>query len=178
VKAELVVPVFFLQQWGMDASVETQSADIGLEPRAFLQSLMSSRTSQDDKKTLLETARQLRGKGDAVYIAFLESLLKEVDSVKGNKWALRRWPVPLPSYRAKLGCLNRMLEQLLQEGMDENVRREGVRARTLAVLLRQLELTSGVRALESEATKAKTEVSMADMLKRTPENLETPMYQV
>ena len=140
---------------------------------------MSSRTPKPEKARLLECARRMRGNiGEAGYIAFLESLLKEVDSVSDNKWAMRRWPVPLPSYRAKLGCLNRMLVQLLQEGMDENVQKEGVRARTLAVLLRQLGTEKSVRGLEAEALKAKIEVSMEDMLKRTPEGLETPAYTV
>jgi len=159
------------------AESETQDG-LELEPRAFLASLMSSRTAQADKTMLLESARQLRAKGDAVYTAFLERLLQEVDGVAENSWAMTRWPIPLPSYRVKLGCLNRMVTELLNEGMDENVRREGVRARTLAVLLRQLETSQGVRKLETEAGKAKLEVSMADMLKRTPDGLETPKYQV
>jgi len=128
---------------------------------------------------LLESARQMRGNiGQDGYLAFLDSLVKEVDSVSMNKWALIRWPVPLPSYRAKLGCLNRMLDQLLEEGMDENVRKEGLRARTLAVLIRQLGAEKSVRSLEAEALRAKTEVSMEDMLKRTPDGLETPTYTV
>ena len=151
------------------AESETQDG-LELEPRAFLASLMSSRTAQADKTMLLESARQLRAKGDAVYTAFLERLLQEVDGVAENSWAMTRWPIPLPSYRVKLGCLNRMVTELLNDGMDENVRREGVRARTLAVLLRQLETSQGVRKLETEADKAKLEVSMADMLKRTPES--------
>jgi len=165
------------EQLGIGAESETQDG-LELEPRAFLVSLMSSRTAQADKTKLLETARQLRTKGDPVYTAFLERLLQEVDGVAENSWAMTRWPIPLPSYRLKLGCLNRMVTELLKEGMDENVRREGVRARTLAVLLRQLETSQGVRKLEAEAGKAKLEVSMADMLKRTPDGLETPKYQV
>ena len=51
--------------------------------------------------------------------------------------------------RTKLGTLNRMLNSLLEEGIDENGRRQGVRARTLAVLVRQLETVKGVRALEA-----------------------------
>ena len=80
--------------------------------------------------------------------------------------------------RTKLGTLNRMLNSLLQEGIDENVRRQGVRARTLAVLVRQLETVKGVRALEAEALHGKSTATMADMLRRTPEGLETPSYKV
>ncbi len=80
--------------------------------------------------------------------------------------------------RTKLGTLNRMLNSLLEDGIDENVRRQGVRARTLAVLVRQLETVKGVRALEAEALQGKSTVTMADMLKRTPEGLETPLYKV
>jgi len=80
--------------------------------------------------------------------------------------------------RTKLGTLNRMLNSLLQEGIDENVRRQGVRTRTLAVLVRQLETVKGVRALEAEALHGKSTATMADMLRRTPEGLETPSYKV
>jgi len=149
-----------------------------LEPKPFLRALMSSRTAQAEKAQLLEAARQLRGKSQDEYLAFLESLLAEVDSVADNRWAMARLPIPLPSYRTKLGCLNRMLTSLLEDGMDENVRREGVRARTLAVLVRQLETAKSVRALEAESLEAKSAVTMADMLKRTPEGLETPAYKV
>ena len=180
-KAKLNALEINRKQWGIDVKddmgSEAQGAD--LEPREFLRVLMSSRAAQSEKATMLERARQLRfRKGEDRYFAFLNLLLNEVDSVSDNKWAMIQWPVPLPSYRAKLGSLNRMLDQLLKDGMDENVRREGVRARSLALLIRQLETCKGVRALEKEAQKAKTEESMAEMLKRTPPGLETPKYEV
>ena len=167
------------KQWGISDSATGVPAGADMpQARQFLLSIMSSRTSQAEKKKFIEISRQMRVNGEAEYLAFLETLLNEVDSVKNNKFAMTRWPIAIPSYRVKLGCLNRVLTQLLEEGMDENVRREGLRIRTLATLVRQLEVSKDVRALESDALNGKNEVTMADMLKRTPAGLETPAYKV
>ena len=107
-----------------DAGVLYARLCTALDPRKFLRTLTSSRSTRDDKTQLLEAVRQLRVQGDAVYFAFLDALLAEVDSVRGNVWAMRRWPVALPSYRVKLGCLSRLLDELAKEGVDENVRRD------------------------------------------------------
>ena len=182
-RARLIARAVNEKQWGVRRSVDaantpTSAGGTAPDPREFLRTLTSSRSTRDDKTQLLEAARQLRVQGDAVYFAFLDALLAEVDSVRGNVWAMRRWPVALPSYRVKLGCLSRLLDELAKEGVDENVRREGVRSRTLALVLRQLGETTGVRALEAEAKRAKKEVTMADMLARTPADLETPRFSV
>eukprot|EP00961_Rhodomonas_salina_P080234 1079270-Rhodomonas_salina.1 len=42
-----------------------------------------------------------------LYHNYLDMLLAEAGRVRSSVWAMRRWPVALPSYRANLGCFNR-----------------------------------------------------------------------
>jgi hypothetical protein len=86
-------------RWRMAAATQPSKTEKELEPRMFLRTLLSSRTPQAEKTQLMDAARQLRGKSQDEYIAFLDSLLTEVDSVSDNSWAMRRWAIPLPSYR-------------------------------------------------------------------------------
>lgn len=141
-------------------------------PKEFLQKVMSSRTSEKAKNELVEVLRTKRQAAPSQYEEYLDQLTAEVESVEGNKWAEIKWPIPLPSYRVKLGSFNRMLARLLDgEG--------GRKKAAVAALIRQLPSAKGVRALEQEAERrSRDECTMKEMLARTPEGLETPKYQV
>ena len=76
-------------------------------PKDFLLKVMSSRTGEKEKSVLVEDLRKQRQHSPSDYESYLDKLTAEVESVEGNKWAAIRWPVPLPSYRLKLGCFNR-----------------------------------------------------------------------
>lgn len=125
--------------------------------------------------------------------AFLDAILTEVGSVK-SKWATFRWPFPLPSYRVKLATLSRLIDLVLLEEADTidaansspNSSTEAAqyissrKRRALSIILGQLQnQPNGVRGLEIEARKHQQNVdSMSEMLLRTPQNLETPIYSV
>jgi hypothetical protein len=174
------------------ASVEAVTKNIVLNPRNFLQKILSSRSSVQEKKLLLENLQNLRmvgvkesnAPGTFNYAEFIDELLVMIDSVEGNRWAAKRLPIPLPSLRMKLGSARRLLVTLIES--DEKVTLEkGIsnvdsakRRRALGILLNQLKETKGVRSLESEATKRISKNTMAEMLERTPKGLETPKYSV
>jgi hypothetical protein len=108
-------------------------------------------------------------------IQFLDKLVQEIDSVSSNRLAMMKWPIRLPSYRAKLGCFKRMLDELVQDEPTEPRRRRSA----VAQLLRQLQEESGIFSMEKEYDKKKkSECTMEDMLARTPQDLETPKYDV
>jgi len=158
-----------------------------------------SETTTDDAKALLMLFASRKSSAEAkeeAMKAFMSSpieqrevLLNEalgvIESASANLFAGRRWPVRLPSRRAKLGCYRRLLESMEDEEPGAGARfTEGgdkaVRRRFLGVLLRQLRTgTGGVYGLEGEASKKRRlATSMEEMLRRTPENLETPRYSV
>lgn len=115
--------------------------------------------------------------------ATLDSALAAVDAAPTGGLA-RRWPLPLPSRRSKLGAYGRLLEELLEEEPGGGARFENdasgaLRRRFLLVILRQLRAKKGVWALETEARQRRANGErMDEMLRRTPPNLETPTYTV
>lgn len=158
------------------------------EAKSFLKTFLSSRSNKDTKNEMYEQIRQLRMQNNSIspiWDTFFDSLVDEVRSVEGNKWAMRRWLIPLPSYRIKLGAFNRMWKQLVEQE-KELVQRSGsaqtereTQRRALGVLLGQLRTTAGIRRLEKESIqRKKREGSIEEMLDRTPKGLETPSYKV
>lgn len=117
---------------------------------------------------------------------FLDALLIQIDSVDGNIWASQRLPIPLPSYRLKLGSTKRLLMTLEDEEnksrmlMNEDSAEAGPRRRrALMVLLSQVSREKGgIRGVEEEALRRISLTSMSEMLERTPTGLETPKYDV
>jgi len=174
------------------AAVEAVTKNIVLNPRNFLQKILSSRSSVQEKKVILENLQNLRmvgvkesnAPGTFNYAEFIDELLVLIDSVEGNRWAAKRLPIPLPSLRMKLGSARRLLVTLIES--DEKMTLEkgmsnvdsAKRRRALGILLNQLRETKGVRSLELEATKRISRNTMAEMLERTPKGLETPKYSV
>ena len=145
------------------------------DPSVFLRALMSSQTPRESKSKLFSNLQDLREMDEAAAIQFLDLVVGEVDKISSNRIAMMKWPVPFPSYRMKLGCLKRMLDDLVQDEPTDNRRRRSA----VAQLLRQLQEGPGVWKLEREyERKKKAECSMDEMLARTPPDLETPKYEV
>lgn len=117
-----------------------------------------------------------------VYIQFLNEILKEIDKVEKNKFAMFKYPIPIPSYRVKLGALNRVLNTVLQEeNLDPKASYttwEATRRRALSIVLNQLQYVRSIRSMENEAAGRLKRSSMREMLARTPKGLETPKYRV
>ena len=153
-----------------------------LHAKSFLKDILSSRTNVNRKKELLRELQGLRAMNSS-YTSFLDSILIEVDQIKSNSIAMMKFPIPLPSYRMKLGSLARVLSQVESEAdVDEKASFTTVqssRRRALSIVLNQLPDVRSIRALEAEANRRKKNVSsMEEMLQRTPKDLETPSYTV
>ena len=150
-----------------------------LDAKDVLLTFARRSTSEETKEAILNNLMQADDRGQAT----LDAALAEIDA-SGSLLANRRWPLPLPSKRAKLGGYKRLLADLMEEEPGGSARfQEGDdprRRRFLLVLLRQLRKNSGgVWALERLADKKKARAtSMSEMLERTPEGLETPKYEV
>jgi len=146
-----------------------------LPPKPFLQKMMSSRSKKDEKTIVFTALREMRDTNIDRYNSYVDELLAQIDSVATNRFCSTRLPFPLPSFRTKLGSLNRiMLAILSNEELNDAVRRR----RALLIALAQLRDESGVRSLEAEALQRSRRCDMKEMLARTPENLETPKYTV
>jgi hypothetical protein len=170
-------------------SVTSTPFDIQIAPDVFLKSILSSRTNAQKKKELLKELQTLRmvsststSSNQNEYVNFLDSLLREVDSIQNNKWAMFKFPIPIPSYRVKLGSLRRVLQTILaQENLPENTSNtvyQSTRRRSLSMVLNQLQYVRSIRSMEGEANRRLSTNTMQEMLSRTPEGLETPKYTV
>jgi hypothetical protein len=79
--------------------VAAVTKNIVLNPRNFLQKILSSRSSVQEKKVLLENLQNLRmvglkesnAPGTFNYAEFIDELLVMIDSVEGNRWAAKRY---------------------------------------------------------------------------------------
>ena len=158
-----------------------------LQPQAFLRNILSSRTNAKKKSQLLQELQSLRvadlpAANQTVYIQFLNEILKEVDRVEKNKLAMFKYPIPIPSYRIKLGALNRVLRTVLdEENLDPKASYttwQAARRRALSIVLNQLQYVRSIRSMETEALGRLKRSSMKEMLARTPKGLETPKYRV
>lgn len=168
--------------------------------KEFLTTLLSSQSNRDSKKKLVELLQGLRASESPTvsrvesketkavwngpYTQFLNELLEEIDSVKDNKLAMFNYRmIPIPSYRVKVGCLNRLLSSIIEDEISEfqgNVSDYNLpvrKRRALSVILSQLPAAKSIRTLEREAENARKKLTMKDMLQRTPK-LETPSYNV
>jgi hypothetical protein len=103
------------------------------QPKPFLSTLLSSRSSKEEKLELLSIVRKLRQRPDSEGNKFMDSLLLEIDSVSANDagpitklLTARRFPLPLPSYRAKLGAAVRVLECLMQSDTEKKTKEDQV----------------------------------------------------
>lgn len=164
--------------------------DFGLQTKPFLHALMSSRSKDDTKKMYLEKLRSLKsndsrsgelGDSSDLYNSFVDKVIREVEDIQHNSWAMADWPFPLPSYRVKLGCLFKVFTSVLDEqrqsGISNNENESSMKRRAMLLLFNQLKSCKGVRVLERECRSRKNRNSMSEMLQRTPA-LETPQYDV
>ena len=113
--------------------------------------------------------------------AILDAALDEIDDISENRWAMRRWPLRLPSRRLSLGCVARLVQRLEASEMGGAATEEeekGRRRRRLVAVLRQGVDARGAYKLEGEVRRREARsTTMEEMLKRTPD-LETPKYDV
>jgi hypothetical protein len=149
-----------------------------MEASTLLERLASTRTPEPEKEGALQNLMRSDDRE-----ALLDAAVDVIESSGSGLLSGRRWPLPLPSRRAKLGAYSRLLESLLDEEPGSGSRfQQGDRAlrrRLLLVLLRQLRSVRGVWALEGEATRRRRlSANMDEMLRRTPVGLETPAYEV
>lgn len=175
------------RQLVVDSSGQLSSLE---PPRDFLRVMLSSRSSEESKKKLLDKLKGIRvnmnrpGEQQSAYVEYLDNLLVEIDSVGSNVWASRRLLIPLPSLQIKLGSCRRVLkileeEQTSSSSSSTNQDEANRRRRALAVLLSQLvKQKNGIRGVESEALRRLKRFTMKEMLERTPSGLETPSYEV
>jgi len=109
-----------------------------------------------------------------------DTLLAEVYNEENNKPIFNfRYPIPVPSYRVKLARLRRVMDAYMEDD-DTGSDAETKKARALVGALAQAAgARGGVWGLEREALASAggRALTMADMLKRTPD-LETPSYTV
>lgn len=174
-------------------ATEPPAAD-GMPPaREWLLALGAARTPAEEKAELLRSVQQLEPGTRAAYI---DAALSELDAVGPLTRAIR-WPLHLPSRRATLGSLARLLDLSVGEASPPWMKAGWTRrpgganeAAEDAQALRRRFLLSVVRQCEREAPKSAWRVerearkrtakatSMAEMLRRTPAGLETPAYEV
>lgn len=154
----------------------------------FLREILSSRTNAGKKKDLIRNLQALRSKqmsaelgvNQTYYSMFIDTLLAEVEGVKSNRWAMVKYPIPVPSYRVKLASLGRVIDKVVADDMsaDSSSALQNSRRRALSIVLNQLPSVRSIRSMESEADASSRTTSMRDMLNRTPKGLETPTYKV
>lgn len=146
--------------------------------KQLLLQFAARRTREDAKE---EALKQLFASEPAERDSFLDDALAAIDNASlSSLFAKRRWPLPLPSRRAALGSYARLLDTMA--AAEDPVAAADVparRRRSLVVLLRQLRSANGVWALERTARlRSAKSTSIDEMLARTPEGLETPVYSV
>lgn len=155
-------------------------------------------TAEEDARTLLlqmgrastalapaksQTIDALMRREPAEREAILDAALAIVASSADSRLARWRLPIRIPSRRATIGCFRRLLETMEAEEPGSSARFQdsdtGRRRRFLLVLLRQACDSRSVWALEREAQQRRAQAgSMEEMLRRTPDGLETPAYSV
>ena len=132
----------------------TATEEVFADDARTLLRLFSSRGSQEvDKEAALQnimSAEPVRRE------ATLDAALQIIKAASGSRLAACRWPLPLPSRRATLGCFQRLLDDLEAEEPGSGTRSQEsdaqVRSRRfLLVLLRQARVSKGVWSLEGEA---------------------------
>lgn len=160
------------------------ATDQSLDVKTLLRTMLSSMTSLEEKKSCYQSVIDLRTKGNGQFEEVLDEMLGFCESVKGNPFCARRLPIPIPSFRVKVGSLRRLLQsstsiKALDADAEENVFEK---RRGLLIILGQLVKTdrenTNIRYLEAEARKRSKVTDMAEMLRRTPSGLETPTYSV
>lgn len=166
------------------------SVSILISPKDFLKTILSSRSAIDKKQSLMSNLQAYRSstlnsKLEDKYLNYIDLLLLEMESIRGNRIANIKWPLPLPSYRVKLAILLRLYDEILLEeqvvdvSASDKSRGQDRKRRALMIILNQLKSRKGVRSLRSEVdSRTRSQKSINEMLDRTPKGLETPVYDV
>lgn len=155
---------------------ETIKSELICDAKTFLNKMMSSRTSEDEKNNLMTNFQQIRSNQE-IWINLIDKMVAEVNGIESNRIAMfKYYPFPLPSYRIKLGIMNRLVQVVLEKEDSELVDARSKQRRALSIVLGQLQNYRGIRALEKEASRRLVLTTMKEMLERTPQGLETPKY--
>jgi hypothetical protein len=164
-------------------SVASQDDVGGLTAESLLLLLANRRAAEEAKEAALQELQQAPADQRERLLDEAVELIRSAPA--SSILASRRWPLPLPSRRAALGSYARLLDSMMAEEPGGGARftdggDTAKERRFVGVLLRQLRRgKGGVWSLEREAAKRrKDETSMEEMLRRTPEDLETPAYEV
>jgi hypothetical protein len=177
--ASLLLPTAHVARTAIPVATVSKPDVLPQDARSLLKLFASRRISVERKESAL---KELAGREDRG-ASLLDLCLEEISNRPTNDLLVRtRFPLPLPSRRASLGTFGRLLDGMAVEappsdGIDEVQRQR----RLLLVVLRQLAAApkGGVWGLEREALRRRRlGATMDEMLRRTPEGLETPAYEV
>ncbi len=75
--------------------------------KVFLHDITASRTTKKAKMQLFEDLERRHECSKTMHRDYLDMVIAEANTVRNIRWAMIRWPLALPSYRANLGCFNR-----------------------------------------------------------------------
>ena len=153
-----------------------------MEINIFLDKMLSSRSTEEDKKDLLTKLNDMRSM-EVLFNSYIDEIISEVENVKNNFWAKLPIFVVLPSYRVKLAvCLKVLNSILLAEDSESDINEASSfsKRRAMLIIINQLVSTNGgIRRLHRLSSRYNSKaVTMEEMLKRTPNDLETPTYAV
>lgn len=154
------------------------------EVESDLRSLLAAYKRRSAKTPIfdkIKALRKSRGKeADGAFEAYFDDCLDIIDGSQPPRRALRiasklPFPVNVPSFRCNLSLLGAVLEITEDEKPTQQSRRQN-----LAITLSQLKnYRGGIKSLYKDAVhRSGLKVSMDEMLKRTPDGLETPKYEV
>jgi len=170
-------------------SVVKNTAAAFPEPETILRPLLSPTVRRKEKRALLSelsSLRRSRSADPSSYDKYVDALLDEIYSLgtlSAPPGLLSRaslpFPFAIPSYRICLELLRSTLD-LTMPRADGGEDLSDARRQNLAVNLSQCaKYRGGVHSVYREARKrARSAPTMADMIGRTPEGLETPAYDV
>lgn len=151
-----------------------------------LKSLLAGFRRRKSKSPIIDkisTMRRGRGQEDGEFEAYFDCMLDIIgmgaDDTRPASFskviAVLPFPVHIPSYRVNLFLLRAVLSITGDSKPTQASRRQN-----LAITLNQLKnYRGGIKSLHRDAIrKGGAKVSMSEMLKRTPQGLETPSYSV
>lgn len=167
------------------ASTTSSASASPINVRRTLEILLSSRSSLAEKKAAYQSVRELRQSPESDKLEkVLDEMLSLIEEAKTNPFCRVRLPFPLPSFRVKVGSLRRLLQStttIMGSTKDDEENKKEKR-RGLLIILNQLvnseKENSSIRKLEKESIQQSKGTDMAEMIRRTPKNLETPTYKV
>ena len=163
---------FCLHAGNQRASFKMKAEAASGNAHVLLSTFGSAATPEATKSAALKELQSLDSDARS---ALIDAVLEHLDATP--PLARRRWLVRLPSRRLRNGAFLRLLTAMSAEASAEEAALR--RRRSLISLLRQCVSARGVHAVERERRRRVSRATtMAEMLTRTPQGLETPDYKV